>query len=268
MQFVLQQQQLSALALYHLADRYSSPTAYHIGDVIGIDLFFDECLLPLHSFQLSLDADILILFLLDGTVAYFGYTSIVAFTFGTLGIKVELFDIDLILLYTVYQVFFGLPLSCNLALLLTHRGQVFLDVLDTSLVAFTLDGFTFDFFLGNLTLDVIQSLRLRVDFQLEFRSSLVHQVNGLIRQESISDISFAQLNGSHNGFVTDTYMVVILVAFLQTTKDGDGAGLIRFVNHYLLETAFESLVFLKILLILIQGGGTNAAKFATCQCRF
>ncbi len=266
--FILKQQQFGALALYHLAYRYSCPAANHIGDVIGINLFLDKSFLTLHSLQLSLNAYILIFLLLDGSVADLGHTCIVAFTLGSLGIKVELFDIDLVFLNAIYQVFFGLPLSRDLVLLFAHRSQIFLNVLDASLVTFTLDGFALYFFLGYLTLYVIQGLRLGINFQLQFRCSLIHQVYGFIRQKPIGDISFAQLNGCHNGFVTDTYMVVILVAFLQATKYGYGAGFIRLVNHYLLETAFESLVFLKILLILIQGGSTYAAQFATRQCRF
>ena len=60
-------------------------------------------------------------------------------------------------------------------------------------------------------------------------------------------------------------MVMVLVTLLQTTKDGDGRGFVRLVHHHDLETTFQSLVFLKILLVFLQGGGTDALQLATRQ---
>ena len=62
--------------------------------------------------------------------------------------------------------------------------------------------------------------------------------------------------------------MVVLVAFLQATEDGDGAGRIRLVYHHGLESAFQRLVLFKILLVFVQGGGTDASQLATRQGRF
>ena len=62
--------------------------------------------------------------------------------------------------------------------------------------------------------------------------------------------------------------MVVLVALLQSSKDGDGAELIGLVDHHRLESALKGLVLLEVFLILVEGGGTNGAQFTTCKCRF
>ena len=62
--------------------------------------------------------------------------------------------------------------------------------------------------------------------------------------------------------------MVVLVAFLQTTKYGDSRKLVRLVDHYGLETALQSLVLLEVLLILVERRCTDAAQLATRKCRF
>ena len=57
--------------------------------------------------------------------------------------------------------------------------------------------------------------------------------------------------------------MVVLVALLQTAQDRDGRELIRLIDHYGLESALQGLVLLEILLILIQGGGTDGTELTT-----
>ena len=61
--------------------------------------------------------------------------------------------------------------------------------------------------------------------------------------------------------------MVVLVALLQSSKDGDGAELIGLVDHHRLESALKSLVLLKVFLILVESGGTNGAQFTTSKGR-
>ena len=62
--------------------------------------------------------------------------------------------------------------------------------------------------------------------------------------------------------------MVVFIAFLQTTKDRDGADFIGLINHHGLETTFQGFVLFEIFLIFVEGGSTDAAQFASCQCRF
>ena len=58
---------------------------------------------------------------------------------------------------------------------------------------------------------------------------------------------------------------MVFVTFLQPTQDGDGAGGIRLVHHYGLESAFQCLVLFEILLVFVQGSGTDATELSTSQ---
>ena len=60
---------------------------------------------------------------------------------------------------------------------------------------------------------------------------------------------------------------MVLVAFLKAAEYGYGACLVGLVDHHFLETAFEGLVLFKIFLILVEGGGTDAAELAAGQGR-
>ena len=62
--------------------------------------------------------------------------------------------------------------------------------------------------------------------------------------------------------------MVVFIFFLQTTQDGNSIQFVRFVHHNNLETTFERLIFLKILLIFIQRRRTDRTQFTTSQSRF
>ena len=61
--------------------------------------------------------------------------------------------------------------------------------------------------------------------------------------------------------------MVVLIALLQSTQDRDGVDLVRLVDHDGLEAALQCLVLLEVLLILVEGGGTNGTQLTTGQCR-
>ena len=61
--------------------------------------------------------------------------------------------------------------------------------------------------------------------------------------------------------------MVVLVAFLQSTQDTDGAEFIRLIHHHGLEPTLQSLVFLEVFLVFVQGSSSNASQFTTCQSR-
>ena len=60
---------------------------------------------------------------------------------------------------------------------------------------------------------------------------------------------------------------MVLVPLFQSAEDGDGTQLIRFVHHHRLESPFQCLVFLEILLVFVERGGTDGPQFATRQSR-
>ena len=62
--------------------------------------------------------------------------------------------------------------------------------------------------------------------------------------------------------------MVHFVSLFQATKNGNSVGNCWFPYIHLLEASFERWVFLYILAILIESGGTHHAQFATCQHGF
>ena len=59
--------------------------------------------------------------------------------------------------------------------------------------------------------------------------------------------------------------MVVFISFLQSAKDGDGSLHVWLVYHDGLEASFKGFVFLKVLLILIEGGGTDRTEFTSRQ---
>ena len=71
--------------------------------------------------------------------------------------------------------------------------------------------------------------------------------------------------GGDDGLVLDTHAVVHLVALLQATQDADGVGHRGLVDEHALEPTLQGLVFLEVLLVLGQRGGTDGPQLATRQ---
>ena len=61
--------------------------------------------------------------------------------------------------------------------------------------------------------------------------------------------------------------MMVLVALLDTTEDTDGVYLVRLIDHDGLETAFQRLILLEVLLILVEGSSTDGSQFTTSQGR-
>ena len=203
--------------------------------------------------------------MLEFAVADFSHTTVVALAFCLVSLELELFNLLLVALDLVEQGFLTLPLG-TLLLLISFKGvDDFVQFGKFLLVTLTLDGLTFNLHLLESSTEFVNLLRHRVTFHAKFSGCLIHQVDGLVGQETVGDVTVAELDGRDDGLVLDTHLVMVLVAFLQTSQDGDGRRHIWFIHHDGLETAFECLVLLEILLIFVEGRRTDAAQFATSQ---
>ena len=268
MQFGFQMEQFFLFALHHLTDRDSRPTRYHIGYIFAVHLFLDHGGGSLHRLQFLLDFLNFLFLLFDLSVTDFGYFTVVAFTFGLIGFKLQVFDIDLILLDLVDLLFFTLPLGLLFRFFVLQVGNFLIELFQFSFIVFTLDRFTFDFQLFDTTGYLIEGFRHGVDLQTQAGCGLIHQIDRLIGKEPVGDVSCRQLDGGDDCIIFDTDLMVVLVFFLQTTQDGNGIQFVRFVYHNNLETTFERLVLLKIFLIFIQCRSTDRTQFATGQSWF
>ena len=100
------------------------------------------------------------------------------------------------------------------------------------------------------------------------RARFVHDIDGLIRQETASNISIGKPNGCFQRLVGKLGFVMSLVLRAQAFQN-----LNRFFDGWrfdldCLESAFERCIFFDVLAVLIEGGGSNALQFAPAECRF
>ena len=280
MQLFLQVEQLLALALLHLRHRDAGPAAHNLGDVVARHLFLHHRVAALSAGQLLVDGLVLSLQRLDFSVADLCHLTIVAFALGTVGLEFQPLYLLLVMLDLVEQRPLCLPFRLVLLLFFLEVGDLLLHVLQTLACALVLvggcacravnvalDGLTLDFKLFQLTADVVKLLWHRVTLHPQLGGGLVHQVDGLVRQEPVGDVTVRQLHGADDGLVLDTHLVMVLVPFLQASQDADGVYHVRLIHHHGLEPPLQRLVLLKVFLVLIEGGGADAAQLSSGQRR-
>ena len=226
MEFFLQVEELVALALHHPRHGDSRPAAHHLGDIVGSHLLADEFLATLRLVELLLYGLDVGVYLLQFAVAYLRHELVVALALGALGVKLQLLYLLLVLLDLVDQGLLGLPFGSESFHLVLQFGYLALDVVELlqvgvllgrSRLHLALHRLALDLLLLQLSLQFVQFLRHGVALHTEFGSSLIHEVDGLVGEETVCDVAFRELHGSDAGVVLDTHLVVVLVALLQST---------------------------------------------------
>ena len=122
-------------------------------------------------------------------VANLCHLAIVTLALGPLSLVFQVLDFLLVLLDLVHQLALAFPLGAELGFLLLELCNIFIQLCNLRLIAFALDGLAFDLQLCQTTCNLIEFLRHRVALHAQLGGSLVHQVDGLIRQESFRDIA-------------------------------------------------------------------------------
>ena len=264
-EFVLHPQELFLFALHHAVHRDARPPGHHFGNVLRRNGFSDNRILDRRLLGLEfLDA---FAGLRDFSVAQFSHTSVIALALGDLSFVLIVF----------YLLACGLQLCQKALLLIPTLGKLCLagleflkfglDLFRLKRGAFALHRFLLYLQLTDLGIEDVDRLRHRIHLQTQLACSLVHQVDSLVRQEPVVDVAVAEVHRGDEGVILDAHLVVVLVLLLKSTQYGDALCGRRFVHHNLLETAFQCLVLLEILLVLVQGGGSDGAQLATGQRR-
>ena len=211
-------QQLLAFALHHSRYGYSGPTAYHFGNIVGSHLFANHGVAVLRRLELVLYRLDVVVERFEFTVAYFSHAFVVAFALGTFSLKLQLFYLLLVLLYLVDQRFLAFPLCTERTLLVFQFGNVLVELCNLVGIVLALDGLAFNLKLFQLTCNLVELLRYGVALHTQFGSSLVHKVDGLVGEEAVADVALREFHGSYTGIVLNTHLVVVLIAFLQSTQ--------------------------------------------------
>ncbi len=121
----------------------------------------------------------------------------------------------------------------------------------------------FDLHLHNFTGDLIEVCRHGVEFRLNHGTGFVHEVDRLIRQETVGNVTIGQCSCCYEGTVGDLYAVEYFIALFQATQDGDGILDRRLINQNGLETTLQCRILFDVLTVLIQSRSTDTTKFAT-----
>ena len=96
-------------------------------------------------------------------------------------------------------------------------------------------------------------------------AGLVHQVDGLVGQVAVGDITDGQVDGGVEGLVGDAQLVVGFVALAQAVEDVEGLLRRGFAHLNGLEAAFQGRVLLDVLAILVQGRRADALQLPAGQ---
>ena len=106
-----------------------------------------------------------------------------------------------------------------------------------------------------------------IDLNAQAGGGFVNQVDGLVGQEAVRDVTVGKHRGGNNGRILDAYAVVNFVALLQAAQNGDGIFHRRLAHLDGLETPLERRVLLHILLVFVERGGADATQLAARQGR-
>ena len=97
--------------------------------------------------------------------------------------------------------------------------------------------------------------------QVAAGAGFIQEVNGLVRQETIRDVAFRQLDDARHDGVGHTDAVVLFIVDADALDDLDGVQQRRFLDLDRLETALQRGILLNILAIL-----ANVVAPMTCIC--
>ena len=96
---------------------------------------------------------------------------------------------------------------------------------------------------------------------------LVHQVNGLVRQKAVADITLGQLYRSLQRFVGDLHLVMTLIILPDSLQDRHSLFLAGLLHHDGLEAALQSRVLLNMLPVLLHRRRSNHLKLSSGKGR-
>ena len=119
-----------------------------------------------------------------------------------------------------------------------------------------------DLELDDAAVQFVDLLGFGIDRHPEARGCLVHQVDGLVRQEPLGDVAVGQRRRGDDGAVGDPDAVMKLVFLLEPPQDRNRVGDVGFGDENRLEAPGQRRVLLDVLAVLVQGGRADAMEFA------
>ena len=263
-----QLQQLLPFALLQPGNGDARPTADNPGD-----FFFGDFIPQQTAFAPVAVGDLFFLlqFLLQFrqlAVFQLGRLAQIVVPFGLGDLGVGAFNVLAQLLHLLNGGFLVLPAGFHFLHLFPLLAQLFLQHFQTALAGFVilfLQGVFLDFQLHDPAADLVQLRRHGVDLGTDHGTGLVHQVDGLIRQETVGDITVGQRSGGNQRAVGDLYAMEDFIALLQAAQDGNRILYRRLSDQHRLEAPFQRRVLFDVLAVFVQRGRADQVQLAPGQ---
>ena len=257
-QLLFHPQQLLALTFQHLGRGDAGPAFHHFGNLFGPHSLGHKGLtlarlgLAQRLFQRG-----------DAAVLQLSGLGEVALALGLLQLGAGAVELLFQVAGLFQAVAFGLPLCRHLGRLLLQVGQFLVELFQavlTGRVILFLQGFRFDLHLQDLTVQRVQFFGLGIDLHPQPAGGFVHQVNRLVRQETVGDVAVRQGSRRHKGRVADAHTVVKLILLLDAAQDADRIFDRRLIDKDRLEATGQGRVLFHIFAVFIQRGRADAMQ--------
>ena len=261
-------EQLFAFPLQQLGDRNPGPARDDRGDVVLVHLFLEQTPSPRPLGQRGLLRGQIPFELGQRPVFEFGYPVEVIGAFGFFDVAPGRFDGFLEATQFPDAALFGFPARAERVGVGLDVGQFLFEFLQAELraaVGLLAQGFALDFELHDPPRRLVQFRGHGVDLGAQPGRGFVHEVDGLVGQETVGDVAVRQDRCRDQRGVLDPHAVVDFVPFAQPAQNGDGVFHRRLIHTDRLKAALQRAVLLHVLAILVQRGRTDAVQFAARQ---
>ena len=126
---------------------------------------------------------------------------------------------------------------------------------------------TFNFQLHDAPLDFVNLHGQGIDLHAQARRRFVDQVDGLVRQKPVGNVTVGKRRRRENRSILDAHAVMNFVAFLQSPENGNGIFDGWFADEHRLEPALQGRIFLDVFLVFVQRRRADRPQLAACQRR-
>ena len=122
-----------------------------------------------------------------------------------------------------------------------------------------------DFQLDDPAVQFVQHFRFAIHLHAQTRAGLVHQVDGLVGQEPVGDVTIRQRRRGDKRAIGDPHTVMQFVFILNSAQDRDRVLNRRFAHEDRLKPPRQRRVFFHMLAIFVQRGRADAMQRAPRQ---
>ncbi len=192
----------------------------------------------------------------------------VSFALRAFLLRLEPIDLGLRLFELLVDVLFTLPLCFNRFDRLIEICKLLVDFFESLFalcIFFFLQCRLFHDEVHLLAFQLIELGGLTLHLELEPARGFVDQVDRLIGEEAIGDVTRAQCHRREECFVADAYPVMDFVLLFDPTEDAERVLGCRLKDGYRLESSFERGVFLDVLTVLFDRRRSDGVELPTCE---